>query len=129
MPRDVGSPPHARARAAFDPAPARKAVRASAWLASTSRIQRATLSAVPRNFFSTVSAWPAGLVPRSKCKPTSPGMAARTGSNDGLPLPLKLQPGIVVFDIVPKPAVTPLLAEAARAGCRFGGGRLMIDCQ
>jgi len=49
--------------------------------------------------------------------------------NDGLPLPLRLRPEMVVFDIVPKPAVTPLLAEAARVGCRFGGGRLMIDCQ
>jgi shikimate dehydrogenase len=49
--------------------------------------------------------------------------------NDGLPLPLKLRPEMVVFDIVPKPVVTPLLAEAARVGCRFGGGRLMIDCQ
>lgn len=49
--------------------------------------------------------------------------------NDGLAIQLNLQPGMVVFDIVPKPPVTPLLAEAARIGCRFGGGRLMIDCQ
>jgi shikimate 5-dehydrogenase len=49
--------------------------------------------------------------------------------NDGLPVPLNLQPGMVVFDIVPKPPMTPLLTEAARVRCRFGGGRLMIDCQ
>lgn len=73
MPREAGSFPQARASAAFEPAAARKAARASARL--------------------------------------------------------KLRPEMVVFDVVPKPAVTPLLAEAARIGCRFGGGRLMIDCQ
>ncbi len=49
--------------------------------------------------------------------------------NDGLPVPLNLQPGMIVFDVVTKPPITPLLAEAARMGCRFGGGRLMVDCQ
>jgi shikimate dehydrogenase len=49
---------------------------------------------------------------------------------DGLPTPLgPLDPACVVFDIVPKPDVTPLMAYAAKAGCRVGGGRLMIDGQ
>lgn len=65
-----------------------------------------------RGFDIIVNATPVGMAP-----------------NDGLPVPLNLQPGMVVFDIVPKPPMTPLLAEAARNGCRFGGGRLMIDCQ
>ena len=49
--------------------------------------------------------------------------------NDGLPVPLNFEAGMVVFDVVTKPAVTPLLSEAAKAGCRCGGGRLMVDCQ
>jgi shikimate dehydrogenase len=65
-----------------------------------------------RGFEIIVNATPVGMAP-----------------NDGLPVPLSLQPGMVVFDIVPKPPMTPLLTEAARTGCRFGGGRLMIDCQ
>ncbi len=49
---------------------------------------------------------------------------------DGLPTPLgPLDPACVVFDIVPKPDVTPLMAYAAKGGCRVGGGRLMIDGQ
>ena len=50
---------------------------------------------------------------------------------DGLPVPLgTLDPATVMFDIVPKPDVTPLMAHAAAAGCRTGGrGRLMIDGQ
>ena len=49
---------------------------------------------------------------------------------DGLPTPLgTLEPACVVFDIVPKPDVTPLMAYAAKAGYRVGGGRLMIDGQ
>jgi shikimate dehydrogenase len=49
---------------------------------------------------------------------------------DGLPVPLgALDPACVVFDIVPKPDVTPLMAYASKAGCRVGGGRLMIDGQ
>jgi shikimate dehydrogenase len=49
---------------------------------------------------------------------------------DGLPTPLgPLEPACVVFDIVPKPDVTPLMAYAAKSGCRVGGGRLMIDGQ
>jgi shikimate dehydrogenase len=57
---------------------------------------------------------------------TPVGMAA----GDGLPAPLgPFDPACVVFDIVPKPDVTPLMATAAKAGCRVGGGRLMIDGQ
>jgi shikimate dehydrogenase len=49
---------------------------------------------------------------------------------DGLPTPLgRIDRSCVVFDIVPKPDVTPLMAYAAEAGCRVGGGRLMIDGQ
>jgi shikimate dehydrogenase len=57
---------------------------------------------------------------------TPVGMA----QGDGLPTPLgPFDPACVVFDIVPKPDVTPLMAHAAKAGCRVGGGRLMIDGQ
>ena len=38
-------------------------------------------------------------------------------------------PACTVFDIVPKPDVTPLMACATKAGCRVGGGRLMIEWQ
>jgi len=49
---------------------------------------------------------------------------------DGLPTPLGLlDPACVVFDIVPKPDVTPLMQYATEAGCRVGGGQLMIDGQ
>jgi shikimate dehydrogenase len=49
---------------------------------------------------------------------------------DSLPTPLgPLDPACVVFDIVPKPDVTPLMAYAREAGCQVGGGRLMIDGQ
>ena len=55
---------------------------------------------------------------------------AGTAPGDGLPVPLGLlDPACVVFDIVPKPDVTPLMAYATKAGCRVGGGRLMIDGQ
>ncbi len=50
--------------------------------------------------------------------------------DDGLPVAIgSLDPATVVFDIVPKPDVTPLMAHAAAAGCRTSGGRLMIDSQ
>jgi shikimate dehydrogenase len=53
-----------------------------------------------------------------------------TAPGDGLPTPLgPLDPACVVFDIVPKPDVTPLMAYATEAGCRVGGGRMMIDGQ
>jgi shikimate dehydrogenase len=49
---------------------------------------------------------------------------------DGLPAPLgPLDPACVVFDIVPKPNVTPLMTYARQAGCIAGGGRMMIDGQ
>jgi shikimate dehydrogenase len=49
---------------------------------------------------------------------------------DGLPTPLgPFDPACVVFDIVPKPNVTPLMAYAKEAGCVAGGGRMMIDGQ
>jgi shikimate dehydrogenase len=77
------------------------------------------------------------------CAVTSPPAVAADGHDiiinatpvgmapgDGLPTPLgPLDPSCVVFDIVPKPDVTPLMAYAAKAGCRVGGGRLMIDGQ
>jgi shikimate dehydrogenase len=57
---------------------------------------------------------------------TPVGMAA----GDGLPAPLgPFDSGSLVFDIVPKPDVTPLMAHAAAASCRVGGGRLMVDGQ
>ena len=49
---------------------------------------------------------------------------------DGLPAPLgPFAPGTVVFDIVPKPDVTPLMQAAADAGCKVGGGKLMVAGQ
>jgi shikimate dehydrogenase len=49
---------------------------------------------------------------------------------DGLPVPLgPLDPACVVFDIVPKPDVTPLMTYAKEAGCVAAGGRMMIDGQ
>jgi shikimate dehydrogenase len=49
---------------------------------------------------------------------------------DGLPTPLgPLDPACTVFDIVPKPDITPLMAYAAKAGCRVGGGQLMVNSQ
>jgi shikimate dehydrogenase len=49
---------------------------------------------------------------------------------DGLPMPLGLlDPACTVFDIVPKPDVTPLMAYGIEAGCKVGGGRLMVDGQ
>ncbi len=49
---------------------------------------------------------------------------------DGMPLPLgRFPPHCVVFDIVPKPAITPLMAQAEAAGCKTGGGQMMIDAQ
>jgi shikimate dehydrogenase len=49
---------------------------------------------------------------------------------DGLPTPLgPLDPACTVFDIVPKPDVTPLMAYGIEAGCKVGGGRLMVDGQ
>jgi shikimate dehydrogenase len=49
---------------------------------------------------------------------------------DGLPIPIgPLDPGCTIFDIVPKPDVTPLMAYGLEAGCKVGGGRLMVDGQ
>jgi shikimate dehydrogenase len=49
---------------------------------------------------------------------------------DGLPAPLgPLERVAAVIDIVPKAAVTPLLAAAAAAGCRVAGGQAMIEGQ
>jgi len=57
---------------------------------------------------------------------TPVGMTA----GDGFPAPLgALDSATVVFDIVPTPTMTPLMAHAAAAGCRTGGGRLMIESQ
>ena len=49
---------------------------------------------------------------------------------DGLPAPLgSLERVTAVIDIVPKPAITPLMAAAAAAGCRVAGGQAMIEGQ
>jgi shikimate dehydrogenase len=49
---------------------------------------------------------------------------------DGLPIPIgPLDPGCTIFDIVPKPDMTPLMAYGTQAGCKVGGGRLMVDGQ
>jgi shikimate dehydrogenase len=49
---------------------------------------------------------------------------------DGLPVPLHdLPPNLTVIDIVPKPALTPLLALAARCGCPHTNGAAMVDGQ
>ena len=54
-----------------------------------------------------------------------------TAPGDGLPVPLgPIDPACIVFDIVPKPDVTPLIAYADRGGAAgVGGGRLMINGQ
>jgi shikimate dehydrogenase len=57
---------------------------------------------------------------------TPVGMAA----DDDLPAPIgRLDPGTIVFDIVPKPAVTRLMAYAKEAGCQVIGGASMIEAQ
>jgi shikimate dehydrogenase len=57
---------------------------------------------------------------------TPVGMAV----DDELPAPIgKLDAGTIVFDIVPKPAVTRLMAYAKEAGCQVIGGASMIEAQ
>jgi shikimate dehydrogenase len=49
---------------------------------------------------------------------------------DGLPFAVETLPAsVTVIDIVPKPAVTPLLALAAQCGCPHRGGATMVDGQ
>jgi shikimate dehydrogenase len=51
-------------------------------------------------------------------------------SSDGLPAPIgRPDPGTVVFDIVPKPAVTPLMAYALESACQVIGGASVIEAQ
>jgi len=51
-------------------------------------------------------------------------------ASDGLPLPLaRLDPRLIVVDIVLRPEPTPLLALAARSGCTAYGGRIMLEGQ
>ncbi len=50
--------------------------------------------------------------------------------DDPLPLdPARLTPGILVADIIMKPAVTPLLHAAAARGCIVHPGKAMLDSQ
>jgi shikimate dehydrogenase len=57
---------------------------------------------------------------------TPAGMAVE----DDLPVTIgKFEPGTIVFDIVPKPAVTRLMACAQEAGCEVIGGAAMIEAQ
>jgi shikimate dehydrogenase len=49
---------------------------------------------------------------------------------DALPLDTRaLTPDMIVAEIIMNPQQTPLLAEAARRGCRVHLGRHMLDCQ
>jgi shikimate dehydrogenase len=57
---------------------------------------------------------------------TPTGMAA----GDGLPADVgPLQPELFVADIVPTPAITPLLAFASRSGCKTMNGQAMVAGQ
>lgn len=58
--------------------------------------------------------------------------ATPVGMNDDARMPApfdKLDPRLVVFDVVTKPEVTPLLRHAAECGCKAYGGRLMYEGQ
>ena len=60
---------------------------------------------------------------------TSVGMSGGPASNES-PLPVSaLRPGQAVFDVVYRPEVTPLLAQAAEAGCQTIGGLEMLVIQ
>ena len=60
---------------------------------------------------------------------TSVGMSGGPAPDES-PLPISaLRPGQVVFDVVYRPEVTPLLAQAAEAGCRTIGGLEMLVIQ
>lgn len=49
---------------------------------------------------------------------------------DGLPAPLgELDPSLIVFDVITKPEVTPLLQHARACGCPAYGGRHMLEAQ
>ena len=49
---------------------------------------------------------------------------------DGLPADLgRLDPGLLVVDVIMKPEVTPLLRHAQACGCRTMGGRHMLEGQ
>ena len=49
---------------------------------------------------------------------------------DGLPADLgRLDPDLLVVDVIMKPEVTPLLAHAQACGCRTVGGRAMLEGQ
>jgi shikimate dehydrogenase len=58
--------------------------------------------------------------------------ATPVGMNEDarMPAPLgPLDPKLVVFDVVTKPEVTPLLRHASACGCKVYGGRLMYEGQ
>jgi shikimate dehydrogenase len=63
---------------------------------------------------------------------TPVGMAADGSSPDSDRLPAefgRLDPGLLVVDVIMKPEVTPLLALARACGCRTVGGRAMLEGQ
>ena len=58
--------------------------------------------------------------------------ATSLGMHDGDPLPVDaaaLRPGMIVAEIIMSPATTPLLAAAARRGCRIHPGLPMLEAQ
>jgi shikimate dehydrogenase len=52
------------------------------------------------------------------------------GQGDGMPAPFgKLDPNVVVADVITKPEITPLLAHARACGCRISTGVQMYQAQ
>lgn len=52
------------------------------------------------------------------------------GEGDGMPAPFgKLDPNVVVADVITKPEITPLLAHAKACGCRISTGVQMYQAQ
>ncbi len=52
------------------------------------------------------------------------------GEGDGMPAPFgKLDPNVVVADVVTKPEITPLLAHAKACGCKISTGIQMYQAQ
>lgn len=52
------------------------------------------------------------------------------GEGDGMPAPFgRLDPNIVVSDVITKPEITPLLAHAKACGCRISTGIQMYQAQ
>jgi shikimate dehydrogenase len=52
------------------------------------------------------------------------------GQGDGMPAPFgKLDPNVVVADVITRPEITPLLAHARACGCRISTGVQMYQAQ